>query len=152
MVNYKDTMELAVRNLDKLKKLLHFLTTPEMILYIVFGVATTVINILVCGLCYDILHWNILAANTVAWILAVIFAFITNKLYVFQSKSFEKSLFLRELVTFMGARLLSLGVDSLGMWLLVEQLGGNVWIAKVLMNVIVIIMNYVLSKLIIFKK
>jgi len=152
MVNYKDITELAVCNLDKLKKLWHFLTTPEMILYIVFGVATTLINILVCGLCYDILHWDILVANTVAWVLSVIFAFITNKLYVFKSKSFEKKLFYREFITFMAARLLSLGVDTLGMWLLVEQLGVNVWIAKTLMNVIVVIMNYVLSKLIIFKK
>ncbi len=138
--------------MDKLKKLWRFLTTPEMILYIVFGVCTTIINILVCGLCYDVLHWNVLVANTIAWIFAVIFAFITNKLYVFKSKSFEKKLFWREFVTFMVARLLSLGIDSLGMWLLVEVYGGNVWIAKVLMNVIVIIINYVLSKLVIFKK
>lgn len=138
--------------MDKLKKLWGLLTTPEMILYIAFGVGTTIINTLVCGLCYDILHWDILVANTIAWILAVIFAFITNKLYVFKSKSFEKKLFWRELVTFIVARILSLGIDSLGMWLLVGQYGGNVWIAKVLMNVVVIIINYVLSKRIIFKK
>ena len=138
--------------MDQLKKLWRFLTTPEMILYIVFGVGTTIINILVCGLCYDILHWDILVANTTAWILSVIFAFITNKLYVFKSKSFEAKLFWREFFTFIIARVLSLGVDSLGMWLLVEQYGGNVWIAKVLMNVIVVIINYVLSKRIIFKK
>lgn len=138
--------------MKKLNKLWRFLTTPEMISYIVFGVGTTIINILVCGLCYDILHWDILVANTVAWILSVLFAFITNKLFVFRSKSFEKKLFLHELITFLAARLLSLGVDSLGMWLLVDQLHGNVWIAKIAMNVIVVIMNYVLSKLIIFKK
>jgi len=103
-----------------------------------------------------VIHWNarwdVLTANTVAWVLSVAFAFITNKLFVFQSKSFAAKLFWRELSTFVGARLLSLGVDSLGMLLMVNVLAWNDWLAKIIMNIIVIIMNYVLSKMIIFKK
>lgn len=137
--------------MDKLKKLWRFFTSPEMISYIVFGVLTTAVNIVSFGFFRTVLHWDLLAANTLAWILSVAFAFITNKLIVFKSKSFETKLFLRELVTFFGARLLSLGVDTLGMLLLVNVLAWNDWIAKIIMNIIVIIINYVLSKLIIFK-
>ena len=81
-----------------------YFTTPEMILYIIFGVLTTVINVVVCGVFYYNLHWNILAANAFAWILSVAFAFITNKLYVFRSKSFAAEIFVRELVEFVAAR------------------------------------------------
>lgn len=138
--------------MDKLRKLWNSFVTPETISYLIFGVLTTVINIAICGLCYDYLHWNVIVANTAAWTVAVIFAFITNKLFVFKSKSFEANVFWRELVTFLVARLLSLGIDDFGMWLLVDIFHGNVWIAKIIMNVIVVIINYVLSKLIIFKK
>lgn len=138
--------------MEKLKFLFHKLVNRETILYIVFGVLTTLINLVAFGLLYDILHWELLVANTTAWLLSVIFAFLTNKLFVFDSKSFEARLFLREAVSFFAARLFSLAVDSLGMWLLVNVISANSWLAKIVMNVIVIVLNYVLSKLIIFKK
>ncbi len=138
--------------MDKLKKLWRFFTSPEVISYLVFGVLTTAVNIVSFGQFRSVLHWDLLAANTLAWILSVAFAFITNKLFVFKSKSFEPGPFLRELFTFFGARLFSLGVDTLGMLLLVNVLAWNDWVAKIIMNVIVIMINYVLSKRIIFKK
>lgn len=142
--------------MDKLKKIWHFLTTPEMISYIVFGVLTTAVNVITYGLLRPIMpwdeSWNVLVANAIAWVLSVAFAFITNKLFVFKSKSFAARLFWRELTAFVGARLLSLGVDELGMLLLVNVLTWNDWVAKITMNVIVVIINYILSKRIIFKK
>lgn len=138
--------------MEKLRKLWKKFINPETISYLIFGVLTTVINILVFMFCYEKLHWNEVIANTVAWTIAVIFAFITNKLYVFKSKSFEVNIFWRELITFLVARLLSLGVDDLGIWLLVGVNHANDLISKIAMNVIVVIINYVLSKLIIFKK
>jgi len=142
--------------MDKLKKLWRFLTSPEMILYIIFGVLTTAINLVAYGLLHPLFHinayWNVLIANAIAWVLAVAFAFITNKLYVFRSKSFEPSLLRRELISFVGARLLTLGIDELGMMLLVSVMGMNDWIAKTIVNVLVIVLNYILSKLFIFKK
>lgn len=138
--------------MDRLRRLRRFLTSPETLLYLLFGVLTTAINTVVCGLCYDYLHWNILVANVLAWILAVAFAFLTNKLYVFQSKSFEASVLRREALGFTGARLFSLGVDEFGMWLLVDVLFQNVWAAKIAMNVLVVAINYVLSKFFIFRK
>ena len=142
--------------MDKLKKLWRFLTTPEMISYIIFGVLTTAVNVVSYGLLRPVLpfrtDWNVLVANTIAWVLSVAFAFITNKLFVFKSKSFAAGIFWRELTTFVGARLFSLAVDELGMFLLVNVLTWNDWVAKIIMNVIVVIINYILSKLIIFKK
>ncbi len=138
--------------MEKFKKIWRFLTAPEMLLYIFFGVLTTVVNVLSFGLLRDILQWRLLTANTLAWGLSVAFAFLTNKVFVFRSKSFAAGLVVRELISFVGARLFSLAVDTAGMWLLVDVLTWNDWLAKVLMNVIVIVINYVFSKLIIFKR
>ena len=138
--------------MEKLKKIWRFLTAPEMLLYILFGILTTVVNILSFGLLRDVLQWQLLTANTLAWVLSVAFAFLTNKVFVFRSKSFAAKLVLRELVSFVGARLFSLAVDTAGMWLLVDVLTWNDWRAKVLMNVSVIVLNYVFSKLFIFKR
>jgi putative flippase GtrA len=138
--------------MDKLRKLWKTFVNPETISYIIFGVLTTVINILVFNILNVQLHWDWAISNVLAWVFAVIFAFITNKLFVFQSKSFTLKLFLWECTTFFGARLLSLGVDMLGMWIMLDLCHIDSMISKVVVNVIVIIINYVLSKLIIFKK
>jgi Predicted membrane protein len=142
--------------MEKLKKIWRFFTTPEMLSYLVFGVLTTVINVVSFGLLRPVIsidpYWDVLIANAIAWVLSVAFAFITNKLLVFRSKSFEAQIFWRELASFVGARLLSLGVDELGMVLLVNVLVWNDWAAKIVMNVVVVIINYILSKRFIFKK
>ena len=70
-----------------MEKLWKKLINKETILYLVFGILTTVINIAVCGLLADILKWDIYLSNTIAWILSVIFAFVTNKIFVFNSKA-----------------------------------------------------------------
>jgi putative flippase GtrA len=137
--------------LNLVKKLWQFMTTPEMLLYIAFGVITTLINILTFQLANGFWGWSWKAANIFAWILAVVFAFITNKLFVFQSKSFEPAVLWKEFAEFIGARLFSLGVDYLFMWLLIDVCGWNELLSKISDNVIVVIINYVLSKLVIFK-
>ena len=123
-----------------------------MISYLIFGVLTTLINIGVFQLCNSTLGWNWQAANIAAWILAVLFAFLTNKLYVFKSKSWQAAVLWRELVEFTGARLLSLGVDYACLWLLIEVCRWNGLLSKIVDNVLVVIINYVFSKLIIFRK
>ena len=89
-------------------------------------------------------------SNTIAWILSVIFAFVTNKIFVFNSKSTDKKVLLKETVFFLIARLFSLGFDMLVVWLMADLWGINVWIVKIISNIIVIIMNYIFSKLFIF--
>ena len=107
-----------------------------------------------------------LVSNVLSWICSAAFAFVTNKVWVFGSKSRSVKVLLRESLSFAGARLFSLGVEELGLWLLVSAIGmgqmqplqifsvsinGNM-IAKVIMQVVAVILNYVFSKFIIFKK
>lgn len=141
--------------MNKLKKLMSALFNKETISYIIFGVLTTVINILAFILFDKIKFWpqmmHLTITNCLAWVVAVVFAFVTNKLYVFNSKSMEPRLVLREFFVFVSARLVSLGIDTLGLILIVRLFSLNAVIAKITMNIIVIIMNYVISKVYIFK-
>ena len=123
-----------------------------LILYAVFGALTTVINIAVYALCYRALRLPNVLSNVIAWILAVLFAFVTNKLYVFESKSLDRGTVLRELVSFVSARLATGLLDLAVMFVGVDLLHGPDLVFKVVSNVVVIILNYVLSKLIVFRK
>lgn len=159
-------------------KLIDKFFTKEIVLYIIFGVLTTAVNLLTFFLFKELfirigwegalnsllssLGWekavNFLAsgsdyldANTIAWVAGVIFAFFTNKLFVFESKSWKASVAVKEFAGFVGARLLSFIVESVMMFVLVTVLSQNELLAKIIVAVVVIIMNYVFSKLFIFK-
>lgn len=123
----------------------------EVIMYLVFGVLTTAVNI-VSFFLLDKLGVNEYVNNTIAWVLAVIFAYITNKLWVFESKSWEKKVLLPEASSFFGARVLSYFVDMGVFYVMFDLLNINKMITKVFGNVIVIVMNYIISKLWVFKK
>ena len=135
-----------------LKKLFHAFFTKEVLAYIFFGICTTLVNIVVFQVCTALLRWNWALSNILAWILSVLFAFFTNKLFVFQTKGSGSKRILWETVTFFGARILSLGVDMVGMWLLLDLLHVNSLLSKILVNVVVIVVNYILSKFVIFRK
>ena len=136
----------------------------ELISYLFFGILTTLVNFLAFrGFSFLLGDELYLVTNIIAWIIAVIFAYLTNKLFVFESKSFAAEVLLREASEFCGARIFSLLVEEIGLWLLVDVfgmsgisicLGGfNITgqlIAKATLAVIVVIMNYFFSKLIIF--
>lgn len=124
----------------------------SVILYLIFGVLTTIINILTYALLTKIFNINYLISNVIAWLFAVIFAYITNKLYVFESKSFEKRVLIKEIISFLLARLFSLGFDMLFMYITVGIFSFNDMFMKILSNIVVVILNYVFSKFIIFKK
>lgn len=135
------------------KKILQLIKKyKSIILYLVFGALTTLINIATYALFAKVLNINYLISNVIAWILAVIVAYITNKLYVFESKSFEKNVLVKEVISFFIARLFSLGVDMLFMYITVGIFGYNDVIMKIFSNIIIIILNYIFSKFIIFKK
>ena len=119
------------------------------ILYIIFGGLTTLVNIIAYFICYDVSGISNVLSTIIAWTLSVIFAFITNKLYVFESK--ENNVFY-EISTFFGCRL-GTGILDVGvMYLTVDILKWNALLMKIISNVIVIVLNYILSKVIIFKK
>ncbi len=122
----------------------------ETILYLVFGVLTTAVDYIVYILLRDVVHYMV---NTViSWLAAVIFAFITNKLFVFESKDFSLPVLMKEIIAFFGARVASLLFTGIFMWLTVDLLSWNDLLAKILSSGFVIIMNYFFSKLFIFKK
>lgn len=124
----------------------------EPILYVFFGGCTTVINIVVYYAATRFVRLDTTGATVAAWLLSVLFAYVTNRIWVFESRSRELRSIARELASFYGARLAT-GLMDLGiMYLLVDVLGLNDMVIKILSNVLVIVLNYVLSKLFIFKK
>ena len=136
--------------IDKIKELIK--KYKFIILYGIFGILTTVINIGVDGLLYSFLGISNVISNVVAWIASVLFAFITNKLWVFESKSFDFKLLIKELGSFTACRVAT-GVLDLGiMFVGVDLLKGPAIILKIASNIIVIILNYVMSKIFVFKK
>lgn len=143
----------------------------EMILYIIFGGLTTLVNIVVYAVMFYNMKCSNMASTVGAWILSVLFAYITNKLFVFESKAFTTKVLIAELVSFFLCRLAT-GIVDMGImyafidmdllhmvehtWnvnlIVIQFVLGFQMVVKVLSNVIVIILNYIASKLIIFKK
>ena len=119
--------------------------------YLVFGALATIVNIAVFAI-FDLLHFPVLVSNTIAWVVAVIFAYLTNRYCVFNSKKTKKSEIAKELSSFITARIITLIIESIFMWITVEQLHWHSVLMKVIANVIVIVLNFVFSKLFIFKK
>lgn len=122
----------------------------ELILYCIFGVLTTLVNILVYQ-SFNLLGVHELISNIIAWIAAVAFAFITNKLFVFESKSFAPAVFWPELVKFALGRVATGLLDEALIAYFVTYKGGNELLWKIISNIVVIILNFVISKLLIFK-
>ncbi len=123
----------------------------EALLYLFFGGCTTLVNIITFNLLrYFNVDFNV--SNVVGWILSVLFAYITNKIFVFESKIKSKKGVLKEACSFFGFRIISLIMDLVFMNITVMMLGWNEFWMKILSNIIVIIANYVFSKLFIFKK
>lgn len=124
----------------------------ELIAYGIFGVLTTVINIVVYTVCYNRLGISNVVSNIVAWILSVLFAYVTNKIWVFESRATEIKVLLYEMGTFFGCRLATGLLDLFIMYITVDGLALNSTLMKCISNVIVIITNYIFSKLVIFKR
>lgn len=124
----------------------------EIINYLIFGVATTVVNIVVFFLFDTILSVPYLIANAIAIILSILFAFFTNKKYVFKSQATSRQDSWEEFVRFVSFRVLSGLFDMLSMWLLVDLLLFGTNLAKILTQFIVVVLNYMFSKFFVFKQ
>ena len=163
--------------MEKIKEL--FIKYKEIILYIIFGVLTTLVNWAVYwvlarvwadqmeqenvffslfGSPITVGIFFIFLANFIAWVAGVAFAFVTNKIWVFESKSWKPGVALKEFWLFVTARLITGVLEWFGVPLLVAiglnqpLFGADGFVAKLIVSVIVVILNYVFSKLIIFKK
>ncbi len=152
--------------MEKIKALFKKLVNKETVTYIIFGVLTTLVNLVVfkgCDVLFKGEHY--LVSNSVAWIAAVAFAYVTNKLFVFESKSWKFDVIKKEIPSFLGARIASYFIEQAGLWFFVEilhfdekvfdfiivRLSGKIT-AKLIIGVVVVVINYVLSKFMIFAK
>lgn len=142
-----------------LKKFLRKIFLSEIFLYLYMGVLTTVVNVVSYELIRNSLSnkiqdpnltWKI--AEVVAFIIAVIFAFVTNKIFVFRSFSINPAKVFSELGMFFGARVITEGVNFFIMWIMIDKNNYDEFLAKIIASVVVIVLNYVFSKYIIFKK
>jgi putative flippase GtrA len=141
-----------------LEKLFKAFVNRETISYLFFGVLTTVVSIASYEIVKRLLSRKkeptqliINIATVSSWVLAVAFAFITNKLFVFQSASLDANVILREAVAFVSARLLSLGFEIVWMNVTTAVLKWNDSFCKLGAQVVITILNYIFSKLFIFK-
>lgn len=124
----------------------------ETILYLFFGTLTTFVNIISYLFFTRVVSLNFIIANILAWIFAVLFAYFTNKFFVFESKVIEIAFLFKEFLSFVSFRLFSGITEMLIMYIMIDLLFINDIIVKVFTNIIIIVLNYVFSKMIIFKK
>ena len=124
----------------------------DMVSYLFFGVLTTAVNYLVYLPLYNLLGISAAVSNIIAWVAAGAFAYVTNKPFVFKSHDWSMKTVLPELGKFIGCRAASGGLETVLILLTVDILGwnGNIW--KLIISVLVVILNYVSSKLLVFRK
>lgn len=124
----------------------------DIISYLFFGGLTTVVNYLIYVPCVEWLHWSAGVSNIAAWVVAVAFAFLTNKPFVFKSHDWSWKVTWPELTKFVGCRVASGVLETVIISVTVDFLLWNSIIMKLITSVIVIILNYIGSKLLVFRK
>ena len=124
----------------------------DVITYLIFGVLTTVVNYLVYLPVYNLLGLSAALSNAIAWAVAVAFAYLTNKPFVFKSHDWSMKTVIPELTKFVSCRVASGAMETLIIFLTVDVMGwnGNIW--KLVTSVLVVILNYFGSKLLVFTK
>lgn len=136
--------------MEILKKLLK--KYGDILSYLFFGVLTTAVNYLVYLPCYNLLHLSAAVSNVIAWVFAVAFAYLTNKPFVFKSHDWSAGTVIPELTKFVMTRVGSGGLETMIIFLTVDVLALNGNVMKLLTSVLVVIVNYVGSKLLVFRK
>ncbi len=124
----------------------------DIIAYGIFGILTTIVNIIVYWAAAHLLHLDTVPATVIAWIAAVLAAYLTNRKIVFHSEASGRREILQEILRFFAARLATGIFDWVFMYVTVDRLGWNDVAMKVIANIVVIISNYVLSKLVVFRR
>ena len=136
-----------------LDKIIYYIKKYEsVLLYLIFGVLTTFVNIVVYYILFNHVLLSNIFSNGIAWVAAVIFAFITNKIWVFKRKTLEIEQVIKELSAFFSARLSTGLLDMAIMYVGVDLLKVNSIYSKIISGVVVVILNYIFSKLFIFRK
>ena len=120
--------------------------------YLIFGVLTTAVNYIVYLPCYNVLGLSGSLSNAIAWVGAVTFAYLTNKPFVFRSHDWSAKTVIPELTKFVGCRVGSGILETAIIFLTVDVLSWNGNVMKLATSVLVVVLNYVSSKLLVFKK
>lgn len=124
----------------------------DILAYLFFGVLTTAVNYIVYLPCYNLLHLPASLSNVISWVAAVAFAYVTNKPFVFKSHDWSAKTVGPELTKFVGSRILSGALETAIIFVTVDMLLWNGNLMKLVTSVLVVILNYVASKLLVFKK
>ena len=124
----------------------------DILVYLVFGVLTTAVNYIVYLPCYNLLGFSATISNMIAWVVAVAFAYLTNKPFVFRSHDWSAKTVVPELTKFVGSRIFSGALETGIIFVTVDCLLWNGNIMKLITSVLVVILNYVASKLLVFRK
>ena len=119
--------------------------------YLFFGVCTTIVNYLIYIPCYNVMGMSATISNMIAWVVAVAFAYLTNKPFVFKSHDWSAKTVIPELTKFIGCRIGSGAAETVILFLAVDLLGwnGNIW--KLVTQIMVVVLNYIGSKLLVFR-
>ncbi len=136
--------------MNKLKEL--YIKYKEAIRYLFFGVLTVAVNLAIYYICAHLLDFEVMLSTVIAWICSVTFAFITNKIWVFESNNWTQETVFKEIISFYTYRVLTGILDVIIMYVCVDKLSFNDMLIKVVSSIIVIILNYIASKLVVFKK
>ena len=122
------------------------------LVYLFFGGLTTLVNFLVYFPLYNWLALSGTLSNIIAWAVAVVFAYLTNKPFVFRSNDWSMDVVLPEFSKFLGCRVGSGVLETAIIWLTVDMFAWNGNLMKILVSILVVILNYVASKWFVFKK
>ena len=137
---------------EKLLKLMYDILTSSAFRYIIVGGCTTMVNLVVFTILCKLLHMEVNLSNVISILCAIAFAYVTNKIFVFESKTNTiKETFL-EMVKFVGARMSTMAIEVGGVFLLYEVIHQDEVIAKLETQIIVLIVNYFISKFFVFKQ
>ena len=123
----------------------------EILAYLFFGVLTTAVNYVVYLPCYNMVHFSAAVSNVIAWAFAVAFAYLTNKPFVFKSYDWSAKTVMPELGRFVGSRVASGALETAMIYITVDLLRWNGNLMKLVTSALVVILNYVASKLLVFK-
>lgn len=121
------------------------------LLYVFFGGLTTLVSIVAFGIPNALMHINEHISNIISWICAVTFAYITNRIWVFQSTAKGTAAVCREAAAFYGGRLATLGIEEILLLVFVTWLHCNGMLIKIAAQFIVLVLNYFISKIIVFR-
>ncbi|MBQ4425799.1 MAG: GtrA family protein [Lachnospiraceae bacterium] len=135
---------------ERLTELSKKYVNRETVSYLIFGVLTTLVDWVIFTALVKLAGMNHLIANIISTASAIVFAFFTNKRYVFQSLDYSAKTIVPEFIKFVGSRLFTFGVQELLLYLTVDLLGLPPVLMKMITSAVVIILNYFFSKLLIF--